>query len=585
MGHTFTSKITIFLFFVITLRAVEGGSPAQCFAEFVSGIQNGSWGLEGAVDYMGNPAQSLSAVEGYSYFNCTSFCGTGPDAFSWSDFSQQFSAWLLPWLALVSQLPFGGRDRLDNVMAVILAIGSPMLAAYSLALTLINGRWLARHFAGISYPNAIDAFHVLNSLQQAPLSVSNQDSLLMSLVVLPENDKWWGYLKELLHWEHTWNIAAATSIGWVFISYIFTVIDAFDASTRSSGNGVSDGQATGSVWLWLLPVVIGWLQLSPKCDDARLRRAIGQANRLAYVADEDSDPVLAERVSAARAFSLLNAGLIGDAAQDDALCSAPIYNYARLHSWTLCTELVVSVFRKASRQADARLRADGRYRWRQADEEQLIHPDNRRATRRAIEEFCADAEGGPAWARTSSHWGSNTISRILLASFMAATLQWGTAGAALIIHVLTPPPGLGCRSALIVMYGVTSTIIWGLLITSSALAHYSLCVSPARNPELRRNTRRMSLLLRRSAKLLAIANSLCIVMTTVAEFSNFLNRCWCNTLILDVLRNTYGKAYVVVFVPASQSRLLLPWTSGLTLGLGCTGLFVLFVNLFLNPLP
>ncbi|KAJ7804417.1 hypothetical protein B0H14DRAFT_3153930 [Mycena olivaceomarginata] len=560
----------------MTLRAVEGGSPAQCFAEFVSGIQNGSWGLEGAVDYMGNPAQSLSAVEGYSYFNCTSFCGTGPDAFSWSDFSQQFSAWLLPWLALVSQLPFGGRDRLDNVMAVILAIGSPMLAAYSLALTLINGRWLARHFAGISYPNAIDAFHVLNSLQQAPLSVSNEDSLLKSLVVLPENDKWWEDLKELLHWEHTWSIPAATSIVWVFIAYLFTVIDAFDPSTRPSGNGVSDGQATGSVWLWLLPVVIGWLQLSPKCDDARLRRAIDQANRLAYVADEDSDPVLAERVSATRAFSLLNAGLIDDAAQDDALCSAPIYNYARLHSWTLCTELVVPtpVFVQM-------VAAPGGKRAKSSSYIRTIA--GRRAG--AIEKFCADAEGGSAWARTSSHWGSSTISRILLASFIAATLQWGTAGAALIIHVLTPPPGLGCRSALIIIYGVTSTVIWGLLVTSSALAHYSLCVSPVRNPELRRNTRRMSLLLRRSAKLLAIANSVCIVMTSVAEFSNFLNRCWCNTLILDVLRNTYGKAYVVVFFPASQSRLLLPWASGLTLGLGCTGLFVLFVNLFLNPLP
>ncbi|KAJ7037263.1 hypothetical protein C8F04DRAFT_1331672 [Mycena alexandri] len=213
-----------------------GWIPRASFAEFISGIQNGSWGLEGAVDHMGNPARTLSAAEGYSYFNCTSFCGTGPDAFSWSDFSQQFSAWLLPWLALVSQLPFGGRDNLDNVMVVILAVGSPMLAAYSLALTLINGRWLARHFAGISYPNAIDAFHVLNGLQQAPLSVSNEDSLLKSLVVLPENDKWWEYLKELLHWEHTWNIPAATSIGWVFISYLFTVIDAFDASTRPSTN-------------------------------------------------------------------------------------------------------------------------------------------------------------------------------------------------------------------------------------------------------------------------------------------------------------------------------------------------------------
>jgi hypothetical protein len=51
---------------------------------------------------------------------------------------QKFSAWLLPWLALLSQLPFGATHRLDNFVSVLLAVGSPTLAAYSLTLTVLN---------------------------------------------------------------------------------------------------------------------------------------------------------------------------------------------------------------------------------------------------------------------------------------------------------------------------------------------------------------------------------------------------------------------------------------------------------------
>jgi hypothetical protein len=35
----------------------------------------------------------------------------------------------------------------------------------------------------------------------------------------------------------------------------------------------SNGEATGSIWLWLIPIVVGWLQLSPKCDFDHLQAA------------------------------------------------------------------------------------------------------------------------------------------------------------------------------------------------------------------------------------------------------------------------------------------------------------------------
>ncbi|KAE9383565.1 hypothetical protein BT96DRAFT_1032018 [Gymnopus androsaceus JB14] len=43
----------------------------------------------------------------------------------------------------------------------------------------------------------------------------DQDVLLTSLIVLPENDEWWKELSEHLDYTYTWSISAATSIAWV----------------------------------------------------------------------------------------------------------------------------------------------------------------------------------------------------------------------------------------------------------------------------------------------------------------------------------------------------------------------------------
>ena len=41
------------------------------------------------------------------YEQCVQTCGGGVGDFQWTMFSQGFSTWLLPWIALMSQLPFG----------------------------------------------------------------------------------------------------------------------------------------------------------------------------------------------------------------------------------------------------------------------------------------------------------------------------------------------------------------------------------------------------------------------------------------------------------------------------------------------
>jgi hypothetical protein len=89
-------------------------------------------------------------------------------------------------------------------MSMLLTVGSPTLAAYSLALTVLNGHWIAQRFSGVSYPNVRNAVKILSSLQQSPLQVNTDDSLLASLVVLHSNDEFWEELTEWLNFVHTW---------------------------------------------------------------------------------------------------------------------------------------------------------------------------------------------------------------------------------------------------------------------------------------------------------------------------------------------------------------------------------------------
>ena len=71
----------------------------------------------GGTDYDGRPVINPQDAVGLTYTACVQHCSPGQESFDWTAFSQQFSAWLIPWLALVSQLPFGAKSRIDNLIS------------------------------------------------------------------------------------------------------------------------------------------------------------------------------------------------------------------------------------------------------------------------------------------------------------------------------------------------------------------------------------------------------------------------------------------------------------------------------------
>ena len=225
---------------------------AKCLVQLRDGSLRTSYGYDVTerlgLDNFGNNVTDANATA-ITYRGCVKSCGgSGQEPFDWDVFSQQFAAWLLPWLALLSQLPFGATLRVDNFMSAILTIGSPTLAAYSLMLTTLNGHHVASRFSEVTFPNAKYAVRILAGLQQAPLRLNTQDGLLASLIVLPQNDRWWLQTSSLINYEHTWSISSFSGLSWVIVAYLLTVINSF-VSIRESINSI--GQAVGTLWLWV----------------------------------------------------------------------------------------------------------------------------------------------------------------------------------------------------------------------------------------------------------------------------------------------------------------------------------------------
>ena len=535
-------------------------------------MNNGIYGFGldiGGTDNQGHPI-NVTLATAITYDLCITACGTGPEPFVWSTFSQQFGAWLLPWLALVSQLPFGANDKVHNLDSMLLTLGSPMLAAYSLALTLLNKCWIAQRFEKYKYPNSKKAMQILSSLQQSPLKIETEDGLLASLIVLPENDEWWSELSLRIDFTHTWSISAATSITWVIVAYLLTLIDSFSTGGITSSIN-ANGQGVGSLWLWLLPIVIGWLQISPNCDSTRLRSAVERVNKIAYVATDEGGIVLAKYAATqARAIELTLTK--EDYLRRDEKCTAPIYNYARFFPWVEAVETVSAAFEAASDHFYNHKSVDPSIKW-------VNNDTNRVGNARQVKDYC---ESYHNWR------GSEIPFKMFVASVLASILQWGTVGGAIVIVWFTPTKGLGCRSAAYLLYTVLSILVWILLITSSILTHHYNVLTHYYTrrhdgriiPRWYTNTVKcLSIIFRCLGKAIAAFNSIWIILSCVLQFGNFFDRCYCNSSVFWLRHHAYN---VISLVSSDITSIKSAWAGGVCLAIGSAIIYVLFVNVCIS---
>ena len=463
---------------------------------------------------------------------------------------------------------------------VALIVGSPTLGAFSLALTAVNTRWANDRFSDIRYPNHRNAATALILLQQVPLRLTTRDGLLASLIVLPENDDWWRCLVGSLDKTHTWTITAAASIAWVVVSFIFTITGPF----MNPGENVDEsGQGVGTLWLWLVPIVIGWLW-TPVFPRHMLEAAINNANLNAYVAAPDNSPQIGPR-----RLSLLPLGHAIIVYQkrnvftQDAARVPPVFNYARFWEWSSDVETIARAFEEADEKAARQSPANPVAQWVHA--QNGIHNGNRAGTVSQVQAYCEfppmQGNEEPLQPVPSGMW-----KRIFVASCYALGLQWATTGSAAIIVLFTPTTGLGCRSAIYILYGLVSTIIWMMLMSSSYLAHYAKVRHGRGDPPRSRFNpanlaEGLAAFLRRLATFFAVCNTFLGILAGVLQFSNFFSTCYCDSSVLG--RGAQHAYDVIDFGGYDYQTVTAAWAGGVVLVGVYVVVFLFSLHVMLEP--
>ncbi|KAJ7239838.1 hypothetical protein C8J57DRAFT_1245655 [Mycena rebaudengoi] len=394
--------------------------------------------------------------------------------------------------------------------------------------------WILHQFSNVPYSNAPHAARALNALQQVSLNI------LAPLNVMPQNDQWWSELFLWLEMDH-------------------------DIGSNRSPFLTSGGVAVGFGWLWLLPIIVSWLRIGPRCNAVSLRNAISHATTAVCVASDGVDLTLSQS-----AFSRQQIPLSCSNGGDEDR-SPPIYNYSRIFSWTFAAEEILAAFQQVSHPNTECLSP--------------IRTSSRTTGEQTLPRLNANIrEGSPHEASNFTRLPRNSlagISRVCTSSLAALCLTWGTVGAAIVVNWFTPTQGLGCRSGIWFIYASSSTLVWLMLVTSSILSHYATLSSTELET---RNLHLVSLiftqLLRRFGKILAYLNSLWIVMTVMFEFAGLYNTCWCNSNVF----NLGSRAYTVFIITSDDIYAFwspLVWATMMA-GSSATGFVAL--NIYLNPL-
>ena len=86
---------------------------ASRFVTLVDAVNLGACGarLQGEYNATWNAAHPTESppLLLISYEQCLVECGAGMGSIDWEDFSGHFGAWLLPWIALMFQIPFSAE--------------------------------------------------------------------------------------------------------------------------------------------------------------------------------------------------------------------------------------------------------------------------------------------------------------------------------------------------------------------------------------------------------------------------------------------------------------------------------------------
>ncbi|KAJ6559554.1 hypothetical protein B0H19DRAFT_103792 [Mycena capillaripes] len=234
----------------------------------------------GLVDISGNAIscnstiQSTPAIWGITYGACKASCGMDilRQGINFSEATIPLTTWLLPWVALIAQLPFEASDTWTNILSGFLCVGSPALATYSLALTAFNRGYIIDRFQALKRTveretgpeyhfmagRVDDAAYILREGQQCPIRANQRNGDLANLITMngPHRQNFWKVAaKDLKNTRRGFTYSFGAQVFLAFVTYLISFIAAVIDSLGSPDVGLQFASST--VWSWMFPIVYG----------------------------------------------------------------------------------------------------------------------------------------------------------------------------------------------------------------------------------------------------------------------------------------------------------------------------------------
>ena len=396
------------------------------------------------------------------------------------------------------------------------------------------------------------------------------------------------------------------NIVWALVAFAFTIVDSFadfDSFITLPGDA---GYSISAVWTFLLPVVVGWLQVGSQPEAGHLHDALCDAHEIAYVATT-SEPVLATRIPNRFTRAIEPSTRLIDYVNADEKKTAPIFNYSRVFVWSQHTEHILRLYEHAATKAERKITVQRGGEWLSDDADNIMARD-RIGNETEVVQYCMegpeanpspsyrfsqlptpfgqystlppafpsvsskyDEEAPPAGLRERPVFAAEVFQRVAFATFLGLALQWGTTGASILIHLNTPPKGIGCRVLTFIIYGTAGTLAFWLLLFSSILAHSVRRQSVhEKRSVLKMFIGSIAALTRWFGKTVAVLNGLGILVSCAMQFAGVYDNCFCSSSIFG--GNPNGLVSFIGSEPRG-SEVYGFWIGGTVMAFGVSALY------------
>ncbi|KAK1564022.1 uncharacterized protein LY79DRAFT_169789 [Colletotrichum navitas] len=549
-------------------------------------------------------------VWGISIGLCKEFCGRDKldMVTSFNRLASGSTNYLLPWLALTAQLPYETGSTEANIIGVCIGLGSPLLMTFSLMMTILNKRWIRKRFKDLARDCEGDDFArmktriksartIADEAGQAPIRLLQKDGWLARLVVLDTNTAWWSEAaNSLKSTRRGTTLSLIAQLVVAVIAWVFTV-------TGSLKQKVGDTEealvlSSGSLWIWLVPVIIGWVLVGTQNKKGTVREAIQRANNRIgaeteetgiEVVDNVDSPVLADPdtrcVRAPSTTTRTNQPGMRLRIFNVAGCQrqqGPVFNYARSISWLNFADRLYMAFEAATNRmkkqrdilsrpgitnddyvkisADCGLAPDvcthaggsaGRHQQPPANEGPPSHE---------LVEYTSLVEMSPL--AMSAFWR-----HVAWSMLVALVLQWGTTGWAIYISYETVVKGLGCRSGSYVIYGVLATASCAAMLLSAWASHFTMrgYQYAQRTTAYLQFCGAVAVVTRLLGQFLLIGNTIWLLAISIFELIGFFDSCYCSGTELS---KGLEHGWILLFknADALKSNAQGAWKTGIGMG-------------------